>query len=95
MAPDLKVNYQLLDEAERSLSSLLQGFNSLQAQEQGFDGALGSGELASAMDGFAGNWDYHRRQLVSSMESLGKMVQDCKQKFQSTDTKLKSSLTKK
>ena len=95
MAPDLKVNYQLLDEAERSLSSLRQEFNSLQAQEQGYDGALGSGEIASAMDGFAGNWDYHRRQLVSSMEALGKMVQDCKQKFQSTDTKLKGSLTKK
>jgi hypothetical protein len=92
---DLKVNYQLLDTAGRSISSLRQEFNGLQGQEQGFDSALGSAEIASAMDGFAGNWDYHRRLLVSSMEALDTMVQDSKQKFQSTDNALKTSLTKK
>ena len=93
MAPDLKVDYQLLDTTEQTLSSLVSEFQNIKAQESGYDGAMGSGDVAGAMDGFAGNWDYHREKLVGSMQALGKMVSDSKQQFQNTDTKLKTSLT--
>ncbi len=70
---DLKVSYQLLDEAERSLSSLRQEFSGLQTQDQGEAGSLGSADVVSAMAGFASDWEYHRRELVSSIEVLGQM----------------------
>jgi len=92
---DLKVDYQLLDSIERSLSSLYSEFSNIQAQTGAYDGAMGSGDVASAMDGFAGNWNDHRKDLLSSIQSLGKMVSETRQQFQNTDNKLTSSLTQK
>lgn len=92
---DLKVDYQLLDSIESSLSSLQSEFQNIQAQTGSYDGAMGSGAVASAMDGFAGNWNDHRKNLISSIQNLGKMVSETKQQFQKTDKKLSSTLTKK
>jgi len=90
---DLKVDYALLDQSEISLSGLVSEFENIKAQESSYDGALGSGDMASAMDKFAGNWDYHRKQLVGSMQALGSMINQTKQSFGDTDAKLQSSLT--
>ncbi len=92
---DLKVDYQRLDSIEHSLSSLLSEFQNIQTQTGAYDGAMGSGDVASAMDGFAGNWNDHRKNLISSIQSLGKMVSETKRQFQNTDNKLKSTLTQK
>jgi hypothetical protein len=89
---DLKVDYQLLDSSERTLSNLTSEFQNIKAQESGYDGAMGSGDIASAMDSFAGNWDYHRGKLVGSMQALGKMIGESKKQFTQTDTKLTGSL---
>ena len=45
------------------------------------------------MDSFAGNWDYHRKKLVGSMQALGTMISQTKQAFTQTDTKLQTTLT--
>jgi hypothetical protein len=92
---DLKVDYQLLDATERTLSNLTSEFQNIKARESGYDGAMGSGDIASAMDSFAGNWDYHRGKLVGSMQALGKMITESKKQFTQTDTKLTHSLTGK
>jgi uncharacterized protein YukE len=92
---DLKVDYQLLDSTERTLSSLTSEFQNIKAQEGSYDGAMGSGDIASAMDAFAGNWDSHRAKLVGSMQALGKMISESRKQFTHTDTKLASDLTKK
>lgn len=89
---DLKVDYQLLDSSERTLSNLTSEFQNIKARDSGYDGAMGSGDIASAMDSFAGNWDYHRGQLVGSMQALGKMIGESKKQFTQTDTKLAGSL---
>jgi hypothetical protein len=92
---DLKVDYQLLDSTESSLSGLVSEFNNIKAQEGAYDGALGSGDIVGAMHSFSGNWDYHRKKLTGSMEELGKMVSETKKEFSKTDCQLASSLTKK
>lgn len=92
---DLKVDYQLLDSIERSLSTLVSEFQNIQAQTGGYDGAMGSADIAGAMGSFAGNWDYHRKQIAGSMQSLGQMVSQTRKHFQDTDNRLKASLTKK
>jgi hypothetical protein len=92
---DLKVDYQLLNSIESSLTSLLSEFQNIKAQTSAYDGAMGSGAVASAMDGFAGNWDHHRQGLITSIQSLGKMVSETIQQFKNADNKLSSSLTKK
>lgn len=92
---DLKVDYQLLDSAERNLSNLTSEFQHVKAQESGYDRAMGSADIASAMDSFAGNWDYHRGQLVGSMQALGTMITESGKQFTQTDTKLTHGLTGK
>lgn len=92
---DLKVDYQLLESIESRLSSLLSEFQNIQARTGGYDSAMGSGAVASAMDGFAGDWSKHRKSLITSMQSLGKMVSETIQQFQKADKKLASSLTQK
>jgi hypothetical protein len=92
---DLKIDYQLLEQANSSLSSLVGEFDNIQAVQDGYDGALGSGDIAGAINGFAGNWDYHRKQLVGSMQALQKMVQETRQQFRKTDNDLKQGLTTK
>jgi len=92
---DLKVDYQLLEEIERSLSSLHSEFSNIQVDTSAYDGAMGSGDIASAMDGFAGNWSDHRKNLISSMQSLGTMVSETRQQFKNADNKLASTLPHK
>jgi hypothetical protein len=72
--PDLKVDYQLLESTERTLSSLVSEFQNMQAQESSYNWAMGSGPIAAAMNGFADNWNDNKKNLVSSMQTLGTMV---------------------
>jgi hypothetical protein len=92
---DLKVDYQLLDSTERTLSGLISEFQNMQAQESAYTGVLGSGDIASAMNGFADNWSDHKKTLLGAMQTLGTMVSETKQKFAEADKKLASSLTHK
>jgi len=89
--PDLKVDYQLLESTELTLSSLVSEFQNMQAQESTYSGAMGSGPIAAAMNGFATNWEDNKKSLVNSMQVLGKMVSETVQHFKQTDTKLASS----
>jgi hypothetical protein len=91
--PDLKVDYQLLESTERTLSSLVSEFQNMQAQEASYDWAMGSGPIAAAMNGFATNWTDHKKSLVSSMQALGMMVSETAAQFKSADAKLASSQT--
>ena len=90
---DLKVNYDLLDSTERTLSSLVSEFQNIETDTGSYGSAMGSGDVDGAMGNFAGNWDYHRKQLVGSMQSLGKMVSATKKHFRDTDDKLASSVS--
>ncbi|HWG15787.1 MAG TPA: hypothetical protein VG268_21185 [Streptosporangiaceae bacterium] len=93
--PDLKVEFDLLDSAEKTLTNLTSEFQNIKAQESGYEGAMGSGDIAGALGSFSGNWDYHRDKLVGSMQALGKMVAESRKQFHETDNKLASSLKKK
>lgn len=93
--PDLKVDYSLLESSHGSLNSLINEFGNLQATTGSYDGALGSGDVASAMDGFAGNWNYHKNQLINDMKDLDKMVTESIDQFKGTDLKAAKELTGK
>ena len=43
-------------------------FKNIKAQDSGYDGAMGSGDITGAMGSFSGNWDYHRNKLAGSMQ---------------------------
>jgi hypothetical protein len=95
MSSDLKVDYQLLESIHSTMTGLLSELENIQPQQGEYDGAMGSGSIAGAMDGFAGNWTYHRKQIIGNMQSLNSMVTESVQKFQQADANLKSQLTGK
>lgn len=92
---DLVVDYNLLGQVESTLRGLHGEFSDIQAQQRAYFSAWGSDAIASAMNDFAGNWDYHRKKLLDAMESLGTMVGQCKSSFGEADTDLSNELTKK
>lgn len=92
---DLKVDYQLLDLIERSLSSLHSEFQNIKAQTSAYNGDMGSGAVASAMDGFAGDWNDHRETLLNSIQKLGTMISETRRQFQNTDNTLAGSISEK
>lgn len=89
---DLVVDYNLLDQTERSLSRLHSEFSNIKAQDRTYFRAWGSADIASAMEEFAGNWDHHRRKLLDSMQALGQMVSQSKSSFAKADSDLSTAL---
>jgi hypothetical protein len=92
---DLKVDYQALSFTHQTLGGLASQFQNIQTQQSHYDWAMGSGDVAGAMDNFAGNWTYHRNQLISSINDLDSMVAAALEQFPKTDSQLTKSLTKK
>jgi hypothetical protein len=93
--PDLKVDYQALSFTHQTLGGLVSQFKDIQTQQARYDWAMGSGDVAGAMDNFAGNWNYHRQQLINSMNDLDSMVVAALEQFPKTDNQLAKNLTKK
>ena len=92
---DFVVDYALLQQVENTLKDLVSQFQNIQAQEQGYTGAYGSGDVAGAMNDFAGNWSYHRGKIVDSMNSLIKSVDEILSQTQKFDADAAKQLTPK
>ena len=92
---DLVIDYQLLQDCSASLTAIHQEFDGVGGHEKDLTGIWGSSDIAHAMDDFAGNWDYHRKKILGSIESLGTMVDTTVKAFQDADKQLKDALTPK
>jgi hypothetical protein len=90
---DLVVDYSLLEQVENTLNGLKDELENITLQEQAYTGAYGSGDIAGAMNDFAGNWSYHRGKLLESMAALCKNVHDVRTETNKFDTDLQNSLT--
>jgi hypothetical protein len=90
---DFVVDYSLLQQVDNTLKDLVNQFQNIQSQEQGYTGAYGSGDVAGAMDDFAGNWSYHRGKIVDSMNSLIKSVEEVMSETKKYDSGMAKQLT--
>lgn len=92
---DFVVDYSLLQQTESTLKDLVNQFQNIQSQEQGYVGAYGSGDIAGAMGDFAGNWSHHRGKIVDSMNALIKNVDEVLTETKKYDSGLAKQLTPK
>jgi hypothetical protein len=92
---DLKVEFDLLNAAKKTLTNLTSEFQHIKAQESAYDGAMGSGDITGALGSFSGNWDYHRDKLTGSMQALGQLVDEAEKQFHKTDDQLAKNLKSK
>ena len=90
---DFVVDYFLLQQVDNTLKDLVNQFQNIQTQEHGYTGAYGSGDVARAMDDFAGNWSYHRGKIVDSMNSLIKSVEEVMSETKKYDSGMAKQLT--
>ena len=59
-----------------------------------YQGAVGDPTLISALQAFAGDWQVHRQDLLSSMEAVYKMATQSRKAYITTDDKLAQDLKK-
>jgi hypothetical protein len=90
--PDLRISYQDLESTKSTMDSLVNEFENIQTEQSQYDSAMGSGQVSGALNNFAGNWSYHRKQLLGKMQNLDSMVSEALTQFPKTDTGLASSL---
>jgi uncharacterized protein YukE len=93
--PDLKVEYDILEQTEKTLNSLRSEFDNCEAQERVYDPEWGSGDVKDAMHSFTDNWKKNREHLQKSIESVGKLVSESIEAFKKADAKLASEFDKK
>jgi hypothetical protein len=92
---DLKVDFDILQTTEKTLTSLHAEFSDIKAQERVYDSEWGSGDVKDAMHSFTNNWDDHRKNLLDAISNVGKLVSESISAFQKTDGKLADGVTKK
>jgi hypothetical protein len=92
---DLKVDFNILQTTETTLTRLHAEFSDIKAQERVYDSEWGSGDVKDAMHSFTDNWDDHRKNLLNTISNVGKLVSESISAFQKTDGKLADGVTKK
>ncbi|WP_327429109.1 hypothetical protein [Streptomyces sp. NBC_01236] len=85
---DLIVDDKLLVKTAKSLKKIQYEFEHTEEHQDDLKGVWGSGQIAGAMDDFADNWDYHRKQLLESIKTVGELAEGCHQAFKDLDQKL-------
>lgn len=95
MTSDLRISYSELESTRATMGALIGDLENIQANQSAYDGAMGSGDIAGAMDNFAGNWSIHRKKLLGKMKNLNSMVGAALTEFPKTDREAASWLTKK
>ncbi|WP_405915651.1 hypothetical protein [Streptomyces sp. NBC_00728] len=78
---DLIVDDDLLMKSARNLKKIQYEFENTDRHQRDLKGIWGSGPIAGAMDAFADNWDYHRKQLLDSIKTVGTLAEDCHKAF--------------
>ncbi|WP_369391202.1 hypothetical protein AB5J72_28830 [Streptomyces sp. CG1] len=82
---DLVVNDVLLLKMAKSLKKIQYEFEHTDQHQKDLKGVWGSSEIAGAMGQFADNWDYHRKQLLDSIKTVGELTQKCAEGFKNLD----------
>ena len=85
---DLKVSYDWLSQTTSNLKAIHNELEHTGEHQSDIKGALGSGDIADAMDDFANNWDNHRRKILDKVQALGDMSEKTMEAFQDLEKKL-------
>ena len=84
---DLKVDYQLLEQIRSQLGTVISNLNGIETQAGEAGAEVGSAQVANALGGFAGNWSYHRKQLLGDAQQLQTRVGAALDSFRQVDSR--------
>ena len=89
---DFAVNYDTLQQVEKTLNSLKNEFNGIHTVPHA--ATWGDDRIGSAMGDFAGNWNDHRHKLLTSMEAMAKQARNTRTGTAEWDTQMAQQVTK-
>jgi hypothetical protein len=91
---DLVVDYNLLESTAGSLNLLMGEFKNASKIVTSYQSSIGDPDLVGALDEFASDWQVHRDQLLSSMQSVYDMATKSHKAFVEADDKLAQDIRK-
>lgn len=74
------------------LRGLKQEFEGLEDAVAGYEGDLGSAELADALDGFASNWSEKRKELVRQLDEVAGYAAAAAEAYASCERELSAEM---
>ncbi|MFD9329431.1 hypothetical protein [Streptomyces sp. NPDC060065] len=92
---DVGVDYDYLYTIKRDLKTVRSEFKDCSAHQDDMRNQYGSLSVSGAMEQFADNWDDHRKELLTSIEKVGKLVEQSIEGFQKLDQDLADANKKK
>jgi hypothetical protein len=91
--PDLVVKFQMLEDSQSSLKSIMTEFDKTETRVDGLDDIWSDGDVQSAMHSFATDWQDHKQKLLQKMDDAYKHSAKCLQSWQKSDSSLAASVT--
>ncbi|WP_445528262.1 hypothetical protein [Streptomyces cyslabdanicus] len=88
---DLTVDDDLLKKSAKALKKIQYEFEHTEKHQKDLRGIWGSSHITSAMDAFADNWDYRRKQLLGGIKGVGELTEECHKAFKDLDRELEKS----
>lgn len=92
---DLRVDYLLLEMAEKDLRDLKWEFDGIEDRRDETEDLWGHRGVRDAMDDFAGNMDRSREKLSESLKSCGEKISATLEAFRETEDELVKSWEEK
>jgi hypothetical protein len=88
VTPRITVDITGLADLAVRLRALRQEFDGVEDVVRGYEEAVGSREVASALDAFAGNWSHERKQIAKQLDEVAGYVQAAAEAYASVESEL-------
>lgn len=85
---DLGVDYDYLYTIKKDLGTVRREFKNCSGHQDDLRDEYGSLFVSGAMEEFTGNWDDHRKEMLGSIEKVGKLVEQAIENFEKLDKEL-------
>jgi hypothetical protein len=94
MSERLKADLKHIGIVSKQIKQLAGEFQNATELADGYAAALGSAQLASALNSFASNWSIHRQQLIDDLSKEADLADTAVAAYHGTDEQLARVLTR-
>ncbi|MEN3585927.1 hypothetical protein AAH978_17450 [Streptomyces sp. ZYX-F-203] len=85
---DLQADFDFLATSLKQLQFIQSDLRDLDEWRDELMPAIGAPKLRDAMTDFIDNWDDNRGRLIDSIESVGKLIEETRERFSSMENEL-------
>lgn len=90
----IRADLTVIGQVARQITAIGGEFEHATSLVDSYADALGSAQLAAALDSFTSNWAIHRQRLVDDLSKEARLAQGAVNAYQGTDASLTTALDK-